>query len=1213
MKAAGLGTVLILLTVCAGGCASNSTPIAVTVTAASSSATASGVTILVNSTVQFSASVSGGSSSSVFWQICKPTSSPQSTTVAPTDCSQGQGPASCPIPLLSKPLTGFGTITSTGLYAAPGTPPQPNTFLVMATSCVNTTAFGFLSVVVDSGIRVQVSPSTASLGTGETFQFTASVTGPGVLNTGVAWTLCQTAGTASAAPTNCGLSSLGTITAGGLYTAPVTGQTLIVEATSAADPTQFGTANVTVTAAGPPAVTSVDPTIAAQGSVQQDAYLIGSDFLSTSTVLVGGVALPPANVVFLSTTLLRATIPAAQLAQAGAIPIIVQSQGGNSSLPVSLTVVAVRPAVVASFPDSVSQNSASANVTLTGGYFSTATTSATFNGQAIPLTISSSRQLLSQIPSGSLGTPGLYPIVVQNAGVTPGQPSLSALNLGVTPSPSLIPQSPIVPSVAVGASPSAVAVDEADGIAVVANTGSNSISLISLATDSVTGTVAVGNQPTGVAVDDLLADPVALVVNNADQTVSAVDLKTNHVATLNVSIATGTTPPLPFSVGVNPLTHRAIVAYQSTNEAMVLDVSDAAGIPALSSVQVIGGNSSLYSTGAKPAVAIDPQLNWAVVTPGGAGIISLVDLGVDANPASQPNGRAPQVIGDLAISTSVQGVGINPETHQALLTDPSSGQLTTFSLLDNTVTAVTLPAVPPATSGQFSEPGFGAAAVSPLENVGIAVSGTPSGSSAVVVDMENATVLQNVAGLGTSPSAQAVAVDPVSNQAVVVDNANGTVAILSLGPAVDPLQIVETSADLVYGGPSAGSLTLTVNGAGFVAGSQVLLDNAAVPTAFVSARQVVATVPASMFAQPRRYAVQVQNPSLAVSNVTGLTVVEAVAVGSAPVGVAVDTDRDLAYVTNSGDGTLSLVSLASPSPALSPLSLGPGGTVIGAPITVGTTPAGVATISRLGLAVVANNGSNDASVVSVSGGILPLPAPISVALCATCTGPAGVAINQDTGVGAIADTNPSASSSSIGDVSFLTLPATTSSTTSEAAVDQDPVALATDPTLDYAGVVTASSTSSMQFIDMSTNGVAGSVRSGLDNPSGIVFDPVNQVFLTANSLLNEITIVDPATFIATPVSVGIGPTSVDYNFQTSTLVTVNSVSNTMSVMAYVCPPVPSAPQCLGPKVRSVLELGGTQISSPLLGPNTVAIDPKLNLGVLADEDNNRVLLVPLPQ
>ena len=31
-----------------------------------------------------------------------------------------------------------------------------------------------------------------------------------------------------------------------------------------------------------------------------------------------------------------------------------------------------------------------------------------------------------------------------------------------------------------------------------------------------------------------------------------------------------------------------------------------------------------------------------------------------------------------------------------------------------------------------------------------------------------------------------------------------------------------------------------------------------------------------------------------------------------------------------------------------------------------------------------------------------------------------------------------------------------------------------------------------------------------------------------------------------------------------------------------------------------------------LGPNAVAIDPKLNLAVVVDPDNNRVLLVPLP-
>jgi len=107
-------------------------------------------------------------------------------------------------------------------------------------------------------------------------------------------------------------------------------------------------------------------------------------------------------------------------------------------------------------------------------------------------------------------------------------------------------------------------------------------------------------------------------------------------------------------------------------------------------------------------------------------------------------------------------------------------------------------------------------------------------------------------------------------------------------------------------------------------------------------------------------------------------------------------------------------------------------------------------------------------------------------------------------------------------------------------------------------------------------------------------------------------LVDPATFLETPVRVGIGPTSLDYNYQASTLVTVNSVSHTMSVLSYVCPPSAGAPACLGPKVRTVIGLGGTQAAAPVFGPNAIAVDPILNLAVLVDEDNNQVLLIPLP-
>ncbi len=1185
MRAWGLGAV-ILLALVAAGCGGGSTVIGVTVAGPHTSP----MTVLVSQSVQLGAQVTGGSTTTVFWQICMPAATP---TTQPTNCTAGQGPSTgCTIPAVASPLIGYGTITANGLYTAPSTVPTPNSAWVVATSCVKSTAFAAFVVVIDSGIRVQVLPATATIGSLETLQFTTIVTGTS--NQGVSWALSSSL--LSPPP-------LGNITGSGFYTAPAAPVAVTVTATSAADPTQRGTATVNVITATAPAVSSIEPTVAAQGSAQQDIYVIGSNFTSTETVVVTPPAQPatPVPTTFINTTLLRATIPATQLTQAGVASVVVKMQNGtlNTPGPVNLSVFAVRPALVASYPDSVAQSNASSpSVNLTGGFFSPAATTTTFNAQAAVTTFTNSRQLTVTVPAGGVAVPGLYPIVVQNAGIALGQPSISAVNLGVTPDPSLIPTGPVAGPIAVGTNPSAVAMDESRGVAVIANKGSNSISLLTLSSLSVT-TVIVGNQPTGVAVDDFLADPVALVVNSADQTVTAVDLVTLNQTTppLNVSISSGPTPPLPFSVGVNPLTHRAIVTYQSTNEATILNVSVSGGTPALSIVQQIGGSSTFYSTGANPAVSVDPRLNWAVVTPGGGGAISLVDLGV-APGGTEPTGRAPQLVGSLAISTSMQGVGVNPETHQALLTDPQTGSLMTFSMLNNVVDTVRSGGV------AVNQKGFVAAAATPLANVGIAVNAT--GATADIVDLQNAVVLQTVSGLGSSP--QAVAIDPVSNQAVVVDS--GGAYLVALGPAVNPLQIVESSPAMTVTIPQTPSadLTLTINGSGFVGGtSQVLLDGTALApgnVTVVSARKILATVPGPMLDAPRRYIVQVQNGA-AVSNVTDLSVVQAVAVGTSPIGVAVDTDRDLAVVTNSSAGTASLVSLAPPS-ANSPESLWPIG-IIGSAILTGTTPGGVAVLPRLGLAVVANFGSNNATVIN-----LATQVPTNIALCgANCTGPTGVAFNPDTAVAAITNTNGNSlfSSGSVAQLSVAGAPTLTGTT----AVDQNPVAVAIDPTINYAAVATASPTSSVDLINLTTQVIAGRASgSGIQNATGVVFDPVNQMFVAANSLLNSVVIIDPLTFLQTPVRVGIAPMSLDYDFQTSTLVTVNPPSHTMSVVDYVCPPLIAAPACPGPGVRTVIGLGGTMTSAPVLGPNAVAIDPKLNLAVLVDPDNNRVLLVPLP-
>jgi DNA-binding beta-propeller fold protein YncE len=1236
MRGWGLGALMLLTISLVAGCGGNSTAVGITITGPGLSP----LTIIVNQPAVFTASVTGVSTTTVFWQICEIPATP-STTIPPTECTAGQGPEGCTIVKVTNPITGFGTITLNGLYTAPPKVPQPATFLIVATSCIKANAFTTFTVTIDSGIRVQISPLTASIGPGENFQFTASVSGTN--DTSIVWLVDSLPGGSAADGFICPnvIASVcpptGTGSPGQYFAPNVSPGAVTVTAQSGADPTQEASSAVSIGSGGPPAFSAtspLEPTVAAQGSVQQDVYISGTNLLSTTKVLVGGVAIPAANVNFLSGSLLRATVPTAQLATAGNVGISMQSQSGAlNSGTLTLQVNPVRPALIASLPDGVQESNGGTSLTvnLTGGYFVPNKTTATFDGigcgggAQVCTTFVDSRHLAVSIQDASLGTPGLYPLIVQNPdAATAGVPSISGLNLAVTPDPALISGSP-TPTISVGSGPSAVAIDEADAIAVVTNESSNSVSLVNLLTNAVIGSaIPVGTAPTGVAVDDLLPHHLAYVVNSGSNSISVIDLSlATPAVTQTLSLSTyapGIIPigTVPFSIGANPLTHRAFVANQSTNVGTILDLANAntsltppCTVPPCPVTTITSGVTP-FGTGSSPNVAIDPRLNWAMVTPGGAGTTAMVDLG--RAPSAGDVGRQPEVIASVSISSTIQGVGINTETHLALLTDPSALTLTTFSLLNNAVTPVNFTV----NGVALDTPNFTAAAVNPLEDVGVAIQGSVTGSTAVVADLENGVVLKQVSGLGGRP--EAVAVDPVSNEAVIANGGDGTVSILSLGPSLTSPQILEASPATTL--TSALPLQLMITGGNFTPASTVRLDQvpvatvAVASTCVVTCRQLVATIPANMLGSARRFIVDVLNVDGSVSNVTDLAVIQAVSVGSSPVAVAVDTDRDLAVVTNSLDNTASMVSLTPVSPTFSPESLGPVG-VIGMPISVGTTPEGVAVIPRLGIALVANNGSNNATAIDVT--TTPSGLPTTVALCgADCLNPTSVAFNQDTATAAITNTN-SGNLFSTGSLSFVGVSRTTSgdSTTIGAAlggspsVDQDPVAVAVDPTLNFAAVATASSTSSLDIVDMASEAIVGRV-SNLENPSGVVFDPVNQVFLTVNSLENNIDITNPGTLTTTTVSVGVAPTSVDYNFQTSSLVTLNAGSHTMSVLDYTCPPGVGVPACTNPQVRAVIGLGGAQTSTFVLGPNAVAIDPKLNLAVIVDPDNNRILLVPLP-
>ncbi len=866
---------------------------------------------------------------------------------------------------------------------------------------------------------------------------------------------------------------------------------------------------------------------------------------------------------------------------------------------------------MAALPDTIVPVLSSTNINLNGGFFSPSST-VQVNGQTVGATLTSSQQLTVPLAANSLPVPGLYPVIVRNSDVIPPAPSLAAVNIAVEPAQSTIPTAP-TGSFAVGSTPQSIAIDPSLGVAVVANSGDNTVSIINLATKTnVPGSpVAVGKAPTGVAVDDQLPHHIAVVVNSVDNSISSIDLTTLAVTT--VALPNPNAPPLaqpvPYAVGINPDTHQAIVALQSSNFAWIVDFSS--GVPSSNPPEQIGGTLTPFSTGLNPTVAVDEALNWAVVTPGGLGAVNVVELGRLAGTGGNPEdlGRPASVVATLTASTTIQGVGINQQTHTALLADPlgptstpfSAPALSSFSLMNQSIATTNFVQ----NNVPFDQIGLTASAVNSLDNIGFAVNA--GANNGYVVDLQNSSILQTIGGFNNPV---AVAIDAGNNTAYVVNQGNNTVSAVSLGSSFNPLQVVETNPSFTLVQPTPTSIPLSVTGVGFTAGSTVYLDETPVTTTFVNSRSLSATVPASLLTGPRRFTIYVKNGS-AISNVSALTVIQPVNVGTNPIGVAVDSYLDQAVVTNAASNSISVINLLN-------------GTLITPQVpsafSTGTTPVGVAVLERSGLAVVTNNGSNDVTILDEKGVSGTFQPPAQVALCGiSCTFPTGVAVDPDQARAQVVETycqsgGTCTGTTNIGGLSSLAV-SLTSSSSAVTPVDLLPVAVAVDPDLTLVGMAIAGQTSEFQIVAAGPYNDAHIVNN-LQLPTGVFWDPVNQDFLVANSTVNTVVVIDPVSGVVQgSIATGINPTSVDYNYDTSSLITSNASTNTISVLNYVCPPNPSGVNsCPATAVRSVVAVGTPPPSSSVVvGPNSIAIDRRLNLAVQVDQINNRVLLVPLPQ
>ena len=135
-----------------GGSSSSGVTITISPTTAS---------VITNRTQLFSGTVTGSSNTAITWTLT---------------CATGVTANTC------------GSIDATGLYTAPATIPTITssgtttiapTVTITATAQADTTKTATATLTIVTGISITITPTSATVGTGETFPFTATVNNPG--------------------------------------------------------------------------------------------------------------------------------------------------------------------------------------------------------------------------------------------------------------------------------------------------------------------------------------------------------------------------------------------------------------------------------------------------------------------------------------------------------------------------------------------------------------------------------------------------------------------------------------------------------------------------------------------------------------------------------------------------------------------------------------------------------------------------------------------------------------------------------------------------------------------------------------------------------------------------------------------------------------------------------------------------------------------------
>src|SRR6266436_4508090 len=345
----------------------------------------------------------------------------QTITAAVTGATDVSSTFDCSYTTTPNPTTAVPSPKPSAPAVFPDQTKFPNVLVtITATSNADKKKTGKFNISFDSGIRITLTPTTATLGTVETQQFFAKDFNGLIIDpTQLTWHVTfEVTARISSADCSTGSDSCGSIDKNGLYTAPASVPTaapastttpvnaagiVTVFAFSNVDNARIAQAAVTIVKAGDITYSGFSPTVAPQGGLRQDIFLAATNATSQLGVTIDPTdsnCSPVKGVNTIDPSQIKVVFaPGAASAFSGARVRLntlqhpdqlskpgfyqVQVSSSNTSINVKtvppnstfcLQIVPVRPTIVSTSPDNyqefkLSSTTAGAPIVIDGGFF----------------------------------------------------------------------------------------------------------------------------------------------------------------------------------------------------------------------------------------------------------------------------------------------------------------------------------------------------------------------------------------------------------------------------------------------------------------------------------------------------------------------------------------------------------------------------------------------------------------------------------------------------------------------------------------------------------------------------------------------------------------------------------------------------------------------------------------------------------------------------